>query len=206
MNIIVTAPDQQWNELTALRPNINWLRVDDAAAFNEHKNADAFFWLYDGRPLPDFSGITKPVLINAVIDTLADLQLPDHVLRINGWPGFLKRTTWEIAGKLQPQTEAVFQYLNIKINPVKDEPGFIAARMIAMIINEAYFALEEKVSTKAAIDIAMKLGTNYPFGPFEWAGLIGTGKIAALLNKLKIADDRYQPSSLLIQETTEKIS
>ncbi len=206
MNIIVTAPDQQWNELTALRPNINWLRVDDAAAFNEHKNADAFFWLYDGSPLPDFPGITKPVMINSVIHTLAELQAPGHVLRINGWPGFLKRTTWEIAGKIQPQTDAVFQYLNIKINPVKDEPGFIAARIIAMIINEAYFALEEKVSTKAAIDIAMKLGTNYPFGPFEWAGLIGTEKIAALLNKLKITDDRYQPSSLLIQETTEKIS
>jgi 3-hydroxybutyryl-CoA dehydrogenase len=206
MNIIVSAPDQQWNELTALRPNINWLRVDDAAAFNEHKNADAFFWLYEESQMPGISGITKPVIINLVIHTLAELQAPDHVMRINGWPGFLKRTTWEIAGKLQPETEALFQYLDIKINPVKDEPGFIAARIIAMIINEAYFALEEKVSTKNAIDIAMKLGTNYPFGPFEWAGLIGTGKIAALLKKLNITDNRYLPSSLLIQETTEKNS
>ncbi|MBK7122188.1 MAG: hypothetical protein IPH68_04850 [Chitinophagaceae bacterium] len=206
MNIIVAATDQQWNELTALRPNINWLRVDDAAAFNEHKNADAFFWLHDGSSVPDFSGISKPVMINSVVNTLADLDTPDHVLRINGWPGFLKRTTWEIAGKMQPHIEAVFQYLNITINPVKDEPGFIAARVIAMIINEAYFALEEKVSSKEAIDIAMKLGTNYPFGPFEWAMLIGTEKIAALLNKLNITDNRYQPSSLLIQETTEKNS
>jgi 3-hydroxybutyryl-CoA dehydrogenase len=206
MKIIVAAADHQWNELTALRPGVNWLRVDDAAAFNEHKNADAFFWLYEGRPLPGLSGIEKPVLINSVVDTLSDLHVPDHVLRINGWPGFLKRTTWEIAGKLQPHTEAVFQYLSIKINPVKDEPGFIAARIIAMIINEAYFALEEKVSSKADIDIAMKLGTNYPFGPFEWAGLIGTEKIAALLNKLNITDNRYQPSFLLIKETTEKIS
>ena len=55
MNIIVAAPDQQWNELTALRPNINWLRVDDAAAFTEHKNADAFFWLHDS------SSVTSPV-------------------------------------------------------------------------------------------------------------------------------------------------
>jgi 3-hydroxyacyl-CoA dehydrogenase len=45
-----------------------------------------------------------------------------------------------------------------------------------MIINEAYFALEDNVSTKAETDIAMKLGTNYPYGPFEWGQLIGLKK------------------------------
>ena len=72
-----------------------------------------------------------------------------------------------------------------------------------MIINEAYFTVEDHVSTKAEIDTAMKLGTNYPYGPFEWAELIGTANILALLQKLNTTDSRYQPAVLLINEVKE---
>jgi 3-hydroxybutyryl-CoA dehydrogenase len=69
-----------------------------------------------------------------------------------------------------------------------------------MIINEAYFALSEEVSTKNEIDIAMKLGTNYPYGPFEWASLIGLLKIAKLLEILYLNDERYATAPALLQE------
>src|ERR1700710_2457559 len=46
-------------------------------------------------------------------------------------------------------------------------------RVVAMIINEAYYALDAGVSSKESIDLAMKLGTGYPYGPFEWADRIG---------------------------------
>lgn len=59
---------------------------------------------------------------------------------------------------------------------VKDQIGFIAPRVIACIINEAYLALQEGVSTKDQIDLAMQLGTNYPLGPFAWADKIGKKK------------------------------
>ena len=101
---------------------------------------------------------------------------------------------------------SIFKSLNIKINSVKDEPGFITARIIAMIINEAYFAVEDNVSSQDEIDTAMKLGTNYPYGPFEWAELIGTNNILALLHKLNTTDSRYKPSELLIKEVTENRS
>ena len=206
MQIIVDALDYQWNELTALRPNINWQRVDDTADFNEYKNPDAFFSLKDNITLPDFSAIKKPVFINSVVQTLVDLHAPEHVLRINGWPTFLSRTVWEITGQVNENVDSVFKMLNIKINIVKDEPGFITARIIAMIVNEAWFAVEDEVSSKDEIDIAMKLGTNYPFGPFEWAKLIGTNNILALLQKLNTTDNRYLPSKLLIKEVTENNS
>jgi 3-hydroxybutyryl-CoA dehydrogenase len=69
-----------------------------------------------------------------------------------------------------------------------------------MIINEAYFALEEKISTKGEIDTAMKYGTNYPFGPFEWAEKIGLRRVAALLQRLQLESGRYVPSELLLKE------
>ena len=76
---------------------------------------------------------------------------------------------------------AVLTMINKKAVTVSDEPGFIAARIISMIINEAYFAKAENVSSEKEIDVAMKLGTNYPFGPFEWARLIGIKNIYELL-------------------------
>ena len=69
-----------------------------------------------------------------------------------------------------------------------------------MIINEAYFALEEGVSTKEEIDTAMKLGTNYPYGPFEWAKKIGLKNIFQLLDKLHKTNLRYEPAALLKKE------
>jgi 3-hydroxybutyryl-CoA dehydrogenase len=86
---------------------------------------------------------------------------------------------------------------------VSDEPGFIAARVIAMIINEAYLALEEHVSTKEEINTAMKLGTNYPFGPFEWAVAIGTSNILNLLERLNRESNRYKPAAALVNEVKQ---
>ena len=72
-----------------------------------------------------------------------------------------------------------------------------------MIINEAFLTVEDQVSTKAEIDTAMKLGTNYPYGPFEWAELIGKNNILALLQKLYTTGTRYRPALLLINEVKE---
>jgi 3-hydroxybutyryl-CoA dehydrogenase len=69
-----------------------------------------------------------------------------------------------------------------------------------MIINEAYLALAEGVSTKEEINTAMKLGTAYPFGPFDWAEKIGLKNIALLLQKLSSTQPRYTPAAGLLQE------
>ena len=72
-----------------------------------------------------------------------------------------------------------------------------------MIINEAFFALEQSVSTQPDIDIALKLGTNYPMGPFEWAEKIGLQRVNELLEKLTLQSDIYKPSALLFEKSKE---
>jgi 3-hydroxybutyryl-CoA dehydrogenase len=57
--------------------------------------------------------------------------------------------------------------------------------VISTIINEALIALMEGVSTREEIDTAMKLGTNYPYGPFEWAEKIGMERVDSLLAQLR---------------------
>ncbi len=76
---------------------------------------------------------------------------------------------------------------------------------IFLAYNEAFFALSENVSTMVEIDTAMKLGTAYPYGPFEWGNKIGLQNIVTLLKKLSKKQLRYAPCDLLVQETDKAI-
>ena len=147
------------------------------------------------------STIADLVVVNSLVETLNEIH--PSFIRINGWPGLLNALLIEASAleeKAKEKAVALFQHLGKNVKWVDDEPGFISARIISMIINEAYFALAEGVSTKEDIDIAMKLGTAYPHGPFEWAGLIGLGKVAHLLTKLSRQEPRYSPAPLLLAE------
>jgi 3-hydroxybutyryl-CoA dehydrogenase len=66
-----------------------------------------------------------------------------------------------------------------------EPPENVALRVISCIINEAYLALSEGVATAEDIDRAMKLGANYPRGPFEWANEIGPNQILQTLDSLR---------------------
>jgi 3-hydroxybutyryl-CoA dehydrogenase len=143
------------------------------------------------------------VVVDSVINTLSEMD--GSFVRINGWPGFLNSIIEASAlnEELKRKTEAVFTQFNKSIEWLPDDPGFITPRVISVIINEAYFALEEEVSTKENIDLAMKLGTAYPYGPFEWAKKIGLKNIAALLTRLSGENSRYLPSPLLVKEAAD---
>ena len=142
----------------------------------------------------DYNNLNAPIFINSITQTLSNIKANKNVIRINAWQGFLEKDIWEIAGLVSPSVSAIIKTLNKKYITVDDEPGFVSARIIAMIINEAYFAKGENVSTEAEIDIAMKLGTNYPYGPFEWSKIIGIGNVYELLKKLAETDERYLPA------------
>ena len=200
MQVIIIANPQQEKELRQKETNKEMQLVFKNAlpTVEELQNAEGIFIINkecSGINFNDFRNL--PVYINSVTDTLSDLKLPLNVSRINGWNGFLQREIWEIAAKDKETTENLFKNLGWKIIFVKDQPGFVAARVVSRIINEAFFVLGENVSTKEEIDLAMKLGTNYPYGPFEWAEKIGTKNIFDLLNRLKRENVMYEPAPAL---------
>src|SRR5215208_5958400 len=63
----------------------------------------------------------------------------------------------------------------------------ISLRITSCIVNEAFLALSEGVATAEDIDRAMKLGANYPKGPFEWVEEIGAHSIVETLDSLRAA-------------------
>lgn len=83
--------------------------------------------------------------------------------------------------------------------------GFTLGRTLSMIINEAFFSLDDYLATEKNIDLAMKYGVNYPLGPIEWYQKIGPKPIYLLLEGLHLntGDKRYIPAKGL-KEAFEK--
>nr|WP_321167577.1 3-hydroxyacyl-CoA dehydrogenase [uncultured Roseateles sp.] len=84
---------------------------------------------------------------------------------------------------------------------LRDAPGLVVARTIAMLINEGADAVWQGVCDEQAADLAMKLGVNYPAGPFEWLALVGPELCVTVLDGLFQAyrGERYRVSPLLNQ-------
>lgn len=211
MKIVVVAGEVLKQEMlqNPVDTAIEFIFINDIEEIKNNAHADAFIDLefdattYRINLLKRF--LPKPVLINSVAYTLSETN-PDFI-RINAWPTFLKRNICEaVAINEQAKINAMnfFDTLGWPYQFAPDIKGMLSARIVAAIINEAYFTLQADVSTKEEIDIAMKLGTNYPLGPFEWSEKIGLKNIYLLLIELSKTDNKYLVSETLENEINKK--
>lgn len=204
MKIVARGSETQKQEWIAKNANIaaiEWL--DDEEWIDA--NADVYFdLLFDElNMVKKFFKQNGVVFANAVITEKH--FLPANYIRVNAWNGFLENEFLEIVAlpeNVVAVTE-IMKQLKQKFNFVPDIAGMISPRIICMIINEAYFALGEEISTKEEIDTALKLGTNYPFGPFEWSEKIGLKNVYALLKKLNSEGLRYSIAPKLEEEANK---
>ncbi|GGJ15742.1 3-hydroxyacyl-CoA dehydrogenase [Streptomyces brasiliensis] len=97
------------------------------------------------------------------------------------------------------EATGLFQALGKDVSLVGDVPGMIVARTVARIVDLAHDAVAKGVATEEDIDTAMRLGVNYPLGPFEWSRRLGRGWAYDLLDDLHLRDPsgRYAPSLAL---------
>lgn len=96
-------------------------------------------------------------------------------------------------------TAAWLTVLGLTPRAVADVPGLVVARTVAMLINEAADAVQQGVCDEAGADAAMKLGVNYPAGPFEWLARWDRRAVVALLDRLDqhYRGERYRVSPYL---------
>ncbi len=95
--------------------------------------------------------------------------------------------------------EAYFRSMGKQVEWVGEAPGLVLGRILAQIVNEAHFAVGEGVATPEDVDVAMRLGFNWPRGPFEWAEAIGPGRLVSVLDALgsELDSERYRVAPLL---------
>jgi len=99
------------------------------------------------------------------------------------------------------EATGLFQALGKKVSVIGDVPGMIVARTVARIVDLAVEAVARGVATEDDVDTAMRLGVNYPLGPFEWSRRLGRGWAGELLDELHGIDPsgRCAPSLALHQ-------
>jgi 3-hydroxybutyryl-CoA dehydrogenase len=143
---------------------------------------------------------SQPIPQHVAILTIAHIfsQPTPNMAIASNWPNTLTKTVWELKGNTS-------QFANllppqIKILAITPTAGYPSNVVISMIINEAYFALQDGVSTKPEIDLALQLGAGYPFGPFEWAQKIGVQNVITTLTQQAQTQKKYTPCALLLTE------
>ena len=80
--------------------------------------------------------------------------------------------------------QELFEAIDCEVALVEDVPGLFLGRTVGSIVNEAVYAVEEGVAQPDDIDLAMRLGTNYPQGPIAWGRAIGGARIGRILQQV----------------------
>ena len=62
-----------------------------------------------------------------------------------------------------------------------DRPGFVVNRILLPLLNEAFFAVEERLASIPDIDAGLKLGAGHPMGPLTLADMIGLDTLLDVL-------------------------
>lgn len=158
---------------------------------------------FSAKRIEELKKLRGLVMVNSVETTTG--LLGENFVRLAGWAGLINREKIEIAlpkGFSNEQADLLSE-TGLNFHTVPDIKGMVTPRILAMIINEAYYALGENVSERSEIDTAMKTGTNYPLGPFEWASKIGITKIYHLLKELSETEKRYTIAPKLEEEVLQ---
>jgi 3-hydroxybutyryl-CoA dehydrogenase len=213
MNILVIGEEKNFNECRekfGSGHEYTWLgQHRDFEGFLDQKDLVFDFTIEeDPECMESYSKKSVKVFFNACMVSLAELvslssrPLKCTIFGFNGMPTFLNTPLLEVSVWREEDKVILAKTcadLNTNFSLVDDRVGLVTPRIISMIINEAYYTVQEGTASREDIDKAMKLGTNYPYGPFEWCERIGTRYVYELLEALyeETKDERYKICALL---------
>lgn len=174
-------------------------------AQNETVEAKRELLLALAQVIPDDAPILSSTMVCSATEAASWIMSAERLVGFGLLPPLSTPGVVELASALQTKETAIeraksfWQSLEMKPVIVSDGPGLVRARTVCCLINEAASALFEGVASAEDIDTAMRLGTNYPHGPLEWADIIGVDTVLGVMNGLfrEWGEDRYRPSPLL---------
>lgn len=197
-------------KLSSIQCDLTVIDDTDLVSVNLHFYDLIIDLTFDEHPeqLKFYAGLSIPVIVSAVKTRLARAAhdygnaINCTLIGMNALPTFINRSLAEISllhHKDQAALDVLMGQLKWEYKLVEDRVGMVTPRVIFMIINEACYTVQEGTASMADIDISMKLGTNYPHGPFEWADKIGIQHVyetlAAVYEDTK--EERYKICPLL---------
>ena len=146
----------------------------------------ALLWPSDGRPVSAVDSLAPDLTVVAV-DECVDWSSASAV----AVAGYDEAALSSAAGVLAAAGISAYR--------IDDGPGLVVLRTMAQLASVAADAVRKGVATAEDVDTAMRLGTNYPIGPLEWADRYGPARIVDFLDNMAdyYGEPRYRPSPLL---------
>lgn len=212
MNILVVGNERNGQECREkFGTEHTWWRVSNYQEAQDYLETTEVIFDFIPGPTLDVKIFTHQIVfLNTTFITLSTLLKNSSASRASffgfcGLPTFLNRERLEVSVANEGDVAGLKEIcgrLNTMYSLVADTVGMVTPRIVCMIINEAYYTVAEGTATRSDIDLAMKLGTNYPYGPFEWAERIGLKCVHDLLGALHkdTGDERYHMCPLLSME------
>jgi len=163
-------------------------------------------------PSDDALIVVTPLGMDATTCAIEEGLDPERVVGIDTLVPLALRRTLMTTPITRPEVRAeahgLFASDGVAVTVIEDSPGFIAQRILAIIVNIACDIAQQKIATPADIDLAVRLGLNYPSGPLAMGDALGPMKLLTILRGLQdfYGDPRYRPSPWLTRRALLGVS
>ncbi len=136
---------------------------------------------------------------------------PKQVVCIDLLYGFNKHRTLMPTlitdSKHKTAAHSIFNLDGTSLSMIQESTGFVAQRVLAMIVNLGCDIAQQGVASVEDINAAERMGLGYPYGPIEWGDKLGADKILLILDRMSVIsrDPRYRPSAWLRRRVQLKL-
>jgi len=188
--LVLEGPEKLPNSLRKL--------IDDGSVKTESTSGNGIIRLPAGVILVISNGKSSAKLSTELEETVISLDL---CLDFEKSSRIVLAPASDCPEKALQESVGLFQSLGKQVSVLKDIPGMVLARTVAMLANEASLLVQEEVADAAGVNLAMRKGANYPKGTLEWAEQWGFSSVVETLENLReIYGERYQTSHWLQQK------
>jgi 3-hydroxybutyryl-CoA dehydrogenase len=153
-----------------------------------------------GRPGKDSLIFVTPLGDDATTAALDQGLDPERALAVDTLFDMVKRRVIMKTPVTEPafvaSAHGLFATGGVPVTILRDSPGFIAQRIVAMIVNIGCAIAQAGIASPSDIDKAVSLGLGYPHGPLAFGDALGPAKVLRIVESMhaRYRDPRYRPA------------
>jgi 3-hydroxybutyryl-CoA dehydrogenase len=203
------------NEVPSSRPDKVWISPERPAVHSEvSKLVVTLGGKLDTNAMPDADSlcIVTPLGDDATTSCLAQGLDPKRTIALETLCGLETRrtimTTPVTTLEIKEAAHGLFGSDGVPVTIIHDSAGFVAQRVLAVIVNIGCDIVQQRITSPEDLDRAVTLGLGYPKGPLAWGDELGPKNVLAILTAMSefYGDPRYRPSPWLTRRAKLGIS
>lgn len=100
---------------------------------------------------------------------------------------------------MRDAAHALFARDGVGVSVINDSVGFVAQRVLALIVNLAGDIVQQRIASVDDLDEGVRRGLGYPHGPLAWGDSLGAQRLLTILERMTelTGDPRYRPGPWL---------